>query len=282
MNVAPPALYVRIRPMEHPPDYHIHTRFSCDCESTPEEVCQAAIDRGIREIAITDHADFEPLDACCEYLRPLRHWEAVQHCRDKYAGQLTVRIGIECGEAHVYKKQFSALLSTFEYDFVLGSLHWARGRPTFDQAFFDGLDVVEALGLYFEELVLLAAEGDFDVLAHFDFLRRAIHQRFGSSNLETAHHEPLIREALRTLAERGKGIEVNTAMERRGMGPPGPSVQILEWFREEGGEIVTVGSDSHFPEHVGAGSDLALEMITDAGFNRLATFHRRSIKWQNL
>lgn len=39
-------------------DYHTHTGFSCDSEESLERMCEKAIQLGLRELAITDHADF--------------------------------------------------------------------------------------------------------------------------------------------------------------------------------------------------------------------------------
>jgi histidinol-phosphatase (PHP family) len=257
-------------------DYHTHTRFSCDSDAAMEAMCQAALKLGMREIAITDHADFEPLDVCCGYFRPEPYWATVRRCRSRFAGRLTIRAGIECGEAHVYRREIAALLSNHGYDVVLGALHWVDGRPTFDSAFFDDLSLDDGVALYFDELTRLAAEADYDVLAHIDIIRRAVHRRFGIGELDLRPHEASVRRALRSAAERGKGIEVNTSYLRKGMGAPGPSVTILRWFREEGGRIVTLGSDGHTPEQVGGGFDQALTMLRAAGFEHPATFEGRT------
>lgn len=268
--------------MDHPPDYHIHSTFSCDSDATLEQICQSALHRGVTEIAITDHADFEPLDSCCDYLQPSLQWKAMERCRAQFAGELTIRIGVECGEAHVYHNEIGSLLSAYDYDIVLGSVHWVGDRPAFDEAFFDGLELEEGIALYFTELARLAADGDFDVLAHADFVRRAAYLRYGLCELDLTHHETQLRAIMQTLVERGKGLEVNTSTLRRGIGDPGPPVQILRWYREAGGQMVTIGSDAHRPGHVGTGFERALEMIREAGFEQLATFHRRRVRWQTL
>ncbi len=228
------------------------------------------------EIGITDHADFEPLDPCHGTFRPEPHWQAVQQARARFAGRLTVRAGVECGETHLYRENVTALLSAHPYDFVLGSLHWVDRRPTFNEAFFDGLTLDEGLALYFDELARLAAVGEYDVLAHLDIIRRAAYRRFGLLALDLAPHESRLRRALHIAAARGKGIEVNTSYSRKGMGEPGPPLQVLRWFREEGGRIVTLGSDAHRPQAVGADFDRALAAVRKAGFEQLTVFNQRS------
>ncbi|MGD1997106.1 MAG: histidinol-phosphatase HisJ family protein [Anaerolineae bacterium] len=273
----PPRQNVTPETATNHPDYHTHTSFSCDSQASMEAICEAALREGMQEIAITDHADFEPLDFCCGHFRPTDYWQAIRRCRDLFEGRLIIRAGVECGEAHLYQQEVAAVLSADEYDFVLGSLHWADGRPTFDGVFFDGLDLDEGLVLYFDASTHLAAEGDYDVLAHPDIIRRAVYHRFGLVELDLAPHEARVRRMLRIVAERGKGLEVNTAPRRRGMGEPGPSAQVLSWFWEEGGRIVTLGSDAHRPESVGADFDRAVAIARQAGIERFATFERRRV-----
>ncbi len=79
--------------------------------------------------------------------------------------------------------------------------------------------------------------------------------------------------------ERGKGLEINTSPLRRGQPEPCPSPEILRWYRELGGEILTFGSDAHTVGDVGADFDVALAIAQAAGFDRLATFERRQVRW---
>ncbi|MBP3521308.1 MAG: hypothetical protein J6J87_08190 [Oscillospiraceae bacterium] len=47
---------------------------------------------------------------------------------------------------------------------------------------------------------------------------------------------------------------------------------ILELYRDLGGEILTVGSDSHRPEHLGAYIREGQELLKSLGFKRFCTF----------
>jgi len=262
-----------------PPDYHVHTCFSCDSKTEVAAACETAIARGLSEIAFTDHADFEPLDACYDHLRPAAYLAEIERCRSRYGHDLVIRAGVEIGETHVYHCQVAALLETHAFDFVLGSLHWVDGHPAFDERYFNGQALEEGLRAYFEELARLAAEADYDVLAHFDIVRRAVSRSFGLNTLDYTPYEGTIRSILCTLVERGKGLEINTSTCRRGMGDPNPTLQVLRWYHELGGEILTLGSDAHISNAIGSCFDVALEMAQAAGFTRLATFERRQIHW---
>jgi len=257
------------------PDFHIHTRLSFDSQAAPDAVCQAAIARGMREFAITDHADMNPLDGGYGHFRPEEQWATLMECRARWNGRITIRAGLEYGEPHLFGETLSAILSAHEYDVVLGSIHWIGDRPVETAEFFHGIDLEEGIHLYLAELARVAEEADYDVLAHPDIVRRAVFHHLGWTELDWSPYEAPMRRVLRAVARRGKAIEVNTSYQRRGMGPPGPSVQVLRWFWEEGGRFVTLGSDAHRPEDVGADFAIALGMLRAAGLDSVTVFRRR-------
>ncbi len=258
-----------------PPDFHIHTHFSFDSRSHVEEICIAAMARGIAEIAVTDHVDLNPLDGGYGFFRPEAQWQALREWQAKMDGRITLRIGLECGEPHRFREDLREILAAHEYDVILGSIHWVGERPVETEEFFQGLTLEGGIALYLEELARMAEEADYDVLAHPDIIRRAVYRRFGSGELDLKPFEAQVRRVLRIVAERGKGLEINTSFRRRGMGSPGPSLQVLRWFREEGGRFITLGSDAHRPEDVGADFAEAAALARAAGFDTVAVFRRR-------
>jgi histidinol-phosphatase (PHP family) len=92
-------------------------------------------------------------------------------------------------------------------------------------------------------------------------------------------YEEIIRHTLKTVVKRGKGLEINTSSYWRGMGDPHPTQQVLQWYREVGGEILIFGSDAHRFDAIGLDFDVALEMAQAIGFTRLAKFQRRRVSW---
>ena len=73
----------------------------------------------------------------------------------------------------------------------------------------------------------------------------------------------------------GKGIEVNTAGLKYGLGAPNPRPEILQKYRELGGEIITIGSDGHKPEHLAFAFDQIQELLEQCGFRYLTLFRKR-------
>lgn len=266
--------------MIHPPDYHIHSVNSSDSETRLAAACEAAIVRGMGEIAFTDHADFGP-DDVPDYFHPVEYLAAIERCRARYEDRLTIRAGVEMSEPHIFVQQLEDVLAAGEFDFVIGSAHYAVGMQAgWKPAFFEQ-PLRQGYEAYFQQVVRLAEEGDFDVLGHIDLIKRDAF-KFGQPYDGPEPYADLIRTALRAIVERGKGIEINTSPLRLGLSEPCPSLEILRWYRELGGEILTFGSDAHTADDIGAGFDVAIEMARTAGFTRVARFENRALLWTSI
>ncbi|MEP0764639.1 MAG: histidinol-phosphatase HisJ family protein [Chloroflexota bacterium] len=259
-----------------PQDYHVHTEASCDCRATMAEMCRSAVQRGIAEIAFTDHFDPKPEDLCYGYYRPERYFAALEAARREFAPQgLTIRAGVELGEYHLFHTDMAPVLAAWPYDFVLGSLHWVGDQIVFDEGYFRANGPHDSFARYFTELERLARFGGFDVLSHPDVVKRVGYGAVGGFDIR--QWEDLVRPVWRACIENGIGIEINTSSLRSGVGEVHPGPESLRWYREMGGEILTTGSDSHRPGHVGAGLEVALDVARAAGFTRLASFEGRRI-----
>jgi histidinol-phosphatase (PHP family) len=253
-----------------PHDYHLHTSFSVDCQVPMTALCERAIELGIPEICITEHADFVPEDEGYRYFAPAAYFAEIERCRALYSDRLALRAGVELGEAHRFPDEVAALLDAYPFDFAIGSLHWVSGRIVLDADYFAAQSADGAYGAYFAELLLLARQGRFDVIGHFDVPKRAgfdLHGPFDARQFA----EP-VRAVLRTCVERGIGMEINTGTMRRPVGEPSPELDVLRWYRELGGELLTLGSDAHRLEHVAYRFADALELARAAGFSHVACF----------
>ncbi len=254
-------------------DYHTHTHFSPDANYSMGAMCAAALAAGLSEIAFTDHADFEPTDETTGYLDLPAYIDSLRRYQREYSGQLTVRAGIELGDPHNYADQHSEILGEFDFDFVIGSIHWVNGRCTCSARFFEGVNPRDAYSEYYAAALVAAETGDFDVMGHLDVPKRR-GEHF-VSGLDPRLHEDQIRKILRQLAAAGRGIEINTSGLRSPATEPCPSLEIVRWFREEAGKIVTIGSDAHWPGQIGFAGSAAVAMLRAAGFRHLTTFEGR-------
>lgn len=259
-----------------PHDYHMHTNFSCDSSALMADMCRAAIAKGLPEIGFTEHLDHHPKDDCRGYLRPDDWWAELAKCRAEFAGRLIIRAGIEIGETHIYQAEAQAILARYPYDYALGSLHWIGPDSIFDMKFFEAHVEDTAYRLFYEELERLTRVGGFDVLSHFDVPVRTSYAVYGG--YDPTSHEDYIRPVLKNCIERGLALDVNTAALRRRANVLTPGLDILRWYADMGGERVTLGSDSHRPEHVGAGLEVALDTIRAAGLKYVVQYEKRQAK----
>jgi histidinol-phosphatase (PHP family) len=151
-------------------------------------------------------------------------------------------------------------------------MHWVGSGSIFDPAFFQQ-PAEQVYRSYFKELARMAVEAEFDIVAHFDMVKRRGFEAYGV--FEPGDYEEEIRSVLKILADKDRSLEVNTATLRRPVGDLSPGVKIMKWFKEVGGHWVTLGSDAHRPDQVGHGLTQAVEMIRSAGFEHLAGFEAR-------
>ena len=262
-------------------DYHVHTRYSADAESPMAELVVAGLRAGLHGIAFTDHLEWYPEDDATGYLSLERYFAELREVQAKYGQQIQLLAGLEMGSSHRFLPQARALLAVWPWDYILGSVHWVAGLPGWEPvAFAEGME--RAYQRYFEELVLLAEEGEYDVLAHFDLVQRDAWTLCGRT-LPLTPYKPLIHRVLKAVIARGKGLEINTSPWSMGLAVPAPGLTILHWYRELGGEILVLGSDAHHPDQVGQHFARARELAREAGFTRLARFKNRNVvDWEKI
>jgi histidinol-phosphatase (PHP family) len=256
-----------------PQDYHMHSNFSCDCQAPMATMCRSAISKGIPEIGFSEHFDLHANEPFRDWFRPSEWWEELERCRSEFAGQLTIRAGIEVGEPHLFGNELQQLLSTIPFDYVLGSLHWVGSESVFHPSYFHARTKEKVYDDFFEELIRMTAIGGFDILSHFDVPIRTAFAIHGPYN--PRRHEEAIRQVLRNCIEHGIALDLNTAALRRTAKVLTPAPEILAWYAELGGERVTLGSDAHNPDDLGAHLPVAMQLARTAGLRYLTHFTAR-------
>jgi histidinol-phosphatase (PHP family) len=116
--------------------------------------------------------------------------------------------------------------------------------------------------------------GTFDVLGHVGYTSRYMFKAGFKTSL--LPYRDMLEELFKIVIQSGKGIELNTAGLRNPVGEFAPTPEILALYRSLGGEILTVGSDAHFPEHTGNGVREAYELIRQCGFKYITVFRRHT------
>ena len=252
-------------------DYHMHSRVSFDGHDTGEALARAALDAGLKEICFTDHIDYDPMGTMGNMAFDTEEYNA-EYDHLSLPG-LKIRRGMEFGMTRDNMPQFRKELLRRPFDFVLGSIHFVDGLDVYMPPFWEGKTVFEAERRCLEEtLACVKVHTDYDVLAHLTYI--------GKSPSNPVHrpvpyedHREIIDEILKTLAQNGKGLELNTSGLDR-CGGFLPTADYFRRFRELGGEIVTVGSDAHQTDRVGQYSREACELLKEI-FGYVCTFEDR-------
>lgn len=263
-------------------DYHVHTEFSDDSVYPMENAVKDAISLGLDEICVTDHVDYgvkADWDSGEEIL--YRHGEPpanvdypryaaeIKRMQVLYNDRLSIKMGMEFGvQVHTIPR-FEALFHRYAFDFIILSVHQVGDREFWTQDFQRGRTQREYNERYYEEMLqVVKAYKNYSVLGHMDLIKR--YDKAGPYPFEKV--KPMIAEILKIVIADGKGIEVNTSSHRYGLRDSMPSAELLRLYRDLGGSIVTIGSDSHAPAHLGTYIAEAEKQLKELGFRNFYTY----------
>ncbi len=253
-----------------PLDAHLHTERSPDSAVPLELYCAQAAERGVREIAITDHLDFMPGAPAYQYAAYARREREVRAAAERWAGKVTVRFGVELTYESRYEDEIREHLRTHSYDYSIGSVHNMSDGP-YDRSrvasFVAGKTLAEAAAPYFEEVAGAIRSGLFDTIGHLDVIKRYLIHWYPVADY--AAIPEMYETLLVALVESGAALEVNASGLRHVTGETYPAPWVVARYRELGGRRVTVGSDSHLPHCFAFGLEEACEIVAGAGFDRL-------------
>lgn len=264
-------------------DYHVHCEYSDDSVYLMEDVVKDAIKKGIDEICFTDHVDYgikDDWDSGKEIMsrdgEPFanvdypKYEKQIRYLQDKY-NDITIKMGLEFGMQVHTIPQFQKLYNRYPFDFIILSCHQVNDQEFWTQEFQKGKTQQEYNERYYQEIYdVIRQYKDYSVLGHLDLIVR--YDENGVYPFEKV--KPMIEKILRQVIQDGKGIEVNTSYHRYGIKDMTPSRDILKLYKELGGTIITIGSDSHKKEHLGAYIQEAKNELIALGFEKYCTFEK--------
>ena len=254
-----------------PLDAHLHTDLSPDSEVPIDVYCALAVERGIAEIAITDHVDFNPQAPAFAYTSFEQRERTVREAAERWAGRVDVRFGVEITYESAHDAGIREHLRRHAYDYVIGSVHVMRYSPYTAARiarYVEGRSLEEIVEPYFSEVLRAIRSGLFDTLGHLDYVKKYLIPQVTPADLAAAPelYEPL----LRALVETGTSLEINTSGLRQPPCETYPSAAVVARYREIGGCHVTTGSDTHESRAFSYGLAEAYRAAEAAGFETVA------------
>jgi len=243
----------------------------------PDTACKTALERGLNGIAFVDHLDYD-FPGYDNILINFGHYiEYFRELSNKYSSKLTVLKGVEVGiQPHVVNESLNTV-KQFDFDYVLASVHILDGLDPYMPGYYDDKTKLQAYGRYLEYVLHMVTHFNcFDVVGHIDYIiRRAC---YDDRILRYHEHTDLLDMILKQLVSNGKGMEINTGSYKEsdnGKQSAEFDMNILKRYKELGGEIVCLGSDSHQPEQLGYKFEYYRQMLIDAGFRYTTYFKDR-------
>jgi histidinol-phosphatase (PHP family) len=263
-------------------DLHVHSTRSADGASSIADYARQATCLGLAEVGFCEHADFDARDRSYGTLDLARYDRELAEARALVPG-VRLRQGVEITYQASLSAQIAAWLAARRWDYVVASVHlvdYADGwsiisEPAATAAYFRGHSQRQAYQPYFEEVLRAVQSGLGNVLGHLDLVKRHGTGVYGP--LDPAAFEEEIRSVLWAMVERDMALEVNTSGLRQAPGEPYPALTVLRWYREMGGELLTLGSDAHHAGDLGAGLVEGAALARTAGFEAVVTFDRGKV-----
>ena len=267
-------------------DYHTHLRPDSTAatpddyftEANVERYLAFASNRGIAELGFSEHVyrfrealevsthpfwrecATDDLGAYCEFIEEM-----------KAAGH-AVKLGIEVDYVPGREERIAALVDGYPWDYVIGSVH-AVADGFVDHEGYDAWRSAssdDVWSSYFRMVGAAAASRLFDIVAHVDLVKIWGDRRPAPTRERRAFYEL----AMEGIEASDVAIEVSTAGLRKPAGEIYPTRELLEMCLSAG-RPVALSSDAHEPEHIGYGYDAALELLQEAGVERICVFDRR-------
>lgn len=252
-------------------DSHVHSDCSRDGADPTMMMCESAARLGLYALTMTDHCECN-VYAAEAYDRSIRqsYFEA-RKAAAVFQDRLRIYAGMELGQPMQDLSAAEDALDACDFDFVLASVHNVKNMKDFFELDYTAVSVSEALKRYFDEIMEMISWGRFDALSHLTYPWRYIVGEHGIP-IRDADYSDRIDAVLRALIRGHKALELNTSGLRQKLGKTLPDLPVLQRYRELGGRLVTVGSDSHRWADVGGGIEEGLCLLRQAKFTHFCVY----------
>ena len=258
-------------------DTHTHCNFSRDSKISIAQATEAALAVPLAGISFTDHLDVGvPKGSVGDSFEIPEQQSTIQTAMARYGKQIDLYAGIEVGLQKHCMEEIKTVVNAHRFDIVICSIHWVNHLDPYNGDYYHGKSILEAYREYLEYYIdCVELFNDFNVLGHYDYISRygpykektLTYRAFGD------HLDALFKIAIAN----GKALELNTRsfLPRNGQAPPQFDPDVYKRYRELGGEMVTLGSDAHDTQRLGADFGYYAAKLKACGFNYLVHFKER-------
>lgn len=259
-------------------DMHTHSKHSHDSECEVSDMAAKAAERHLSGFAVTDHCDIEyyqtvDLNSLVE--------ESIADAK-KNSGNIMVLHGVEIGEMFWHSEVTEKILRNHDFDAVIGSVHAVRFEEytmPYSQIDFAKMGKIKAeayLNQYFDDMIYMTENCDFDILAHMTCPLRYINGKY-DMDIDCGRYMHKIKQILKCIIERKIALEINTSCVYNGSGYCKfmPEIQIIEMYKDMGGYLITTGSDAHISDNSANEFDVLYGTLKKIGFKNTYYYKNR-------
>lgn len=253
-------------------DYHMHCSFSADSTTPMEDMINKSIELGLKEICFTDHVDYNITKKHIATIDYNDYFDKLNYFKTKYKSKISIKKGVEMGLQPPLLERCSKEINEHDFDFIIGSIHTIDEFELYTGEYHEGKTQFESYRDYYESIYNIIKDyKDYSVLGHLDLIKRyGGYDKILDDNLFSSQLEAILKQAIYD----GKGIEINTSSFRYNLPDSTPSSYILKLYKSLGGEILTVGSDSHITSQVAHKFDVTKDLLKEYGYKYICRFNK--------
>ncbi|MBF9018437.1 MULTISPECIES: histidinol-phosphatase [unclassified Oceanispirochaeta] len=273
-------------------NYHTHCNF-CDGIADPETVVKIALEKGFDVLGFSSHSPLEGEEWPLAHDEVHTYIQTIRGLQKKYEDQILILAGMErdfiVSESPWQEKRWEKET----LDFVIGSIHMVFSKKLNRLMSVDGpqdqiLELIDkgydgnARGMvedYYDNLAMMVKRETFDFVGHIDVVKKR-NKVIGFLDESDPWYMKKVKTVLEVIHSKSVPIEINTGGIFRGATDElYPSQPILRECFKKGIPIV-ISSDSHDPQHLDSGFDLAVERAGDAGYKKQMILDRNG--WRSI
>lgn len=272
-------------------NYHTHTVF---CDGMAEPVCYVdeAVRLGMTSLGFSAHAPVNfPTNWTINPARLGAYRDEIYRLKHEYAGQVDIYCGLEADYFPDIFGEVRALYTGYEWDYIIGSVHFIGVRPNGRRWSIDGshedfldawreltdCDPLQPVRQYFELTREMVRTMKPDVVGHMDKIKI---QHRPDCLIPDTH--PFFRQQLMATLEEIAATDCIVEVSTRGI----QKGQTSDYFpgqwavaeMQKMGIPVTVSSDAHTPQTLAFGFSPAETMLCQNGYRTVMML--KNGKWE--